>query len=395
MQFINKNLTSDKIVDGVFKIAELAKNDTHPETINATIGSLYDEDNQLVAFKSFYHEFNNLSDAIKAKYAESFSGNQAFNEAVIKHVTEDKLDLHVKCLATSGGTGGIAMTFKNILEAGQTILLPSIAWGSYALMAKEFNLKVVNYDIFNIDDLITKAEELAKTQDKLLIVINSPCHNPTGISYDYDTWHKLIEHLNVLNIPVVILNDIAYIDYSANLEHSRDYLKAFNSANENILVNIAFSLSKTMTSYGLRTGALLLVNKNEKLLDNTYNAFEKSCRVLWSNVNNAAMVAFAKTMSEDKDAFLKEKALYVNLLTQRAELFLSEAKACDLATYPYQEGFFITLKMDDNAMRDIIHTRLMEHHIYTVKVEKGIRLSICSISLPKLKGLAERIKAVY
>ena len=395
MQFINKNLTSEKIVDGVFKIAKMAKNDTHPSTINATIGSLYDENNQLVAFHSFYHEFNDLSDATKAKYAESFSGNVAFNEAVVKHVTEGKLDLNVKCLATSGGTGGIAMTFKNILEANQTILLPSIAWSSYALMAKEFSLKVENYDIFDIDDLISKAQNLAKTQDKLLMVINSPCHNPTGISYDLATWNKLVESLNGLNIPVVILNDIAYIDYSSDLEHSRDYLKAFNNANENILIAIAFSLSKTMTSYGLRTGALLLANKNASLLEDTYNAFEKSCRVLWSNVNNAAMVAFAKTMNENHEDFLKEKALYVDLLAQRAKLFLLEAKACDLATYPYQEGFFITLKMDDNAMRDIIHERLIENHIYTVKVEKGIRLSICSISLPKLKGLASRIKSVY
>lgn len=395
MQFINRNLSSEKIVDGVFKIAEMAKSDSDPSTVNATIGSLYDEENHLVAFKTFYHNLNELSDATKAKYAESFRGNAAFNQTVIKHVLQDKLTLPAMCLATSGGTGGISMTFKNILEPNQTILLPSIAWSSYQLMAKEFGLKIANYDIFDLEDLIRQIDELAKVQDKILMVINSPCHNPTGISYDEATWQHLIEHLNTLTIPVVILNDIAYIDYSADLANSRNYLKAFNQANENILIAIAFSLSKTMTSYGLRTGALILANRNQTLLEQTFNTFEKTCRVLWSNVNNAAMVAFSKTLSEDAEAFQKEKALYINLLKERAQCFLKEAKACNLETYPYQEGFFITLKLDDNAKRDEVHERLMANHIYTVKVERGIRLSICSIPLAKLTGLAKRIKAVY
>ena len=395
MQFINDNLTSDKIVDGVFKIAGLAKKDQDPTTVNATIGSLCGEDEQLVAFKSFYQNYDNLNDRVKAKYAESFRGNEAFNQAVINHVLEGKLNMPVKCLATSGGTGGVSMVLKNILNPGDTVLLPEIAWSSYQLMAKEYQLKIENYDIFNIDSIIQQIKVLAKHQNKILIVINSPCHNPTGLSYSVEEWRQLIDALNQLTIPVVILNDIAYIDYSQDLVNSRNYFDAFNLCHENILLAVAFSLSKTMTSYGLRTGALLLANKNLETLTNTYNAFEKSCRVLWSNVNNAAMVAFAETINNRKEAFLAEKAEYINLLKQRASLFLKEAKEVNLEVYPYVEGFFITLKIDDNIQRDQIHESLIKNHIYTVKVEKGIRISICSVPLSKIKGLAQRIKSVY
>lgn len=395
MQFIKDTLTSDKIQDTVFTIAAKANADTEPNKINSTLGSLFDEDTKLVAFDTFYNIYNNLDNRIKAKYAESFTGNKAFIEASIKHVLEDKIKLPHKALATSGGTGAVSMTLKNTLNPNDTVLLPSIGWTSYRLMAKEYSLKIEDYNIFDIDDIIAKTSSLATKQNKILIVINSPCHNPTGISYSKEDFDKLVNHFNSLSVPVIILNDIAYIDYSNDLAHSRDYLEAFNNINDNILVLIAFSLSKTMTSYGLRVGSIIFIANKEETLIPVYNTFEKTCRVLWSNINNAAMVAFAEVINHHKDEFDREKAQYIKLITERAQIFTDEAKAINLEHYPYQEGFFITLKFDDNTKRDDIHTKLMDNHIYTVKVENGIRISLCGIPKSKIKGLASRIKAVY
>ena len=61
-----------------------------------------------------------------------------------------------------------------------------------------------------------------------------------------------------------LLNDIAYIDYSYDVDHSRDYIKTFDAFNENVFVVIAFSCSKSLTSYGLRCGAAILMAKNER-----------------------------------------------------------------------------------------------------------------------------------
>lgn len=72
---------------------------------------------------------------------------------------------------------------------------------------------------------------------------------------------------------------------------------------------------------------------------------------------------------------------------------MKEANEVGLAHYPYKEGFFVTLSMD-NDLRDRFHQALMDEHIYTVKVNQGIRVAICSLSLEKTKGLAKRMKEI-
>ena len=78
-------------------------------------------------------------------------------------------------------------------------------------------------------------------------------------------------------------------------------------------------------------------------------------------------------------------------MKQRSDLFVLEANECGLDYYPYSEGFFITLKFDDNKVRDEAHQKLMNEHIYTIKVNKGIRIGVCAIPVSKIKGLAKKI----
>lgn len=105
-----------------------------------------------------------------------------------------------------------------------------------------------------------------KKQDRLVIIINDPCHNPTGYSLSRKEWSDVIEFLNVCSQThsVVLLNDIAYIDYSYRQEKAKEYFEVFDQISDNIVVVIAFSLSKSMTSYGLRCGAALLLAKKKK-----------------------------------------------------------------------------------------------------------------------------------
>ena len=103
---------------------------------------------------------------------------------------------------------------------------------------------------------------------------------------------------------------------------------------------------------------------------------------------------FTYDTTENYDTYMKEKAYYVDLLKQRSDIFTSEADACGLAYYPYKEGFFVTVKIEDNALRDRYHEALMAQHIYTVKVNKGIRVAVCSLSVDKTKGLAKRMKDI-
>ncbi len=402
MSFLKPTSNPKPLVDTVFAISNLAEQQrkTTPSVINATIGSLYNEDHQLVAYETLFQNLNTLPNTIKASYAKSFVGNPDFLQTITPFITNNTLTIPHTTIATPGGTGAISATFSNILEENETIILPDIAWGSYKLMAEVKHLNTLIYtmfedDHFNLNSLISCIEEVSKTQQRILFVLNDPCHNPTGYSLSNDEWMCLATYLNKKSKThkIILLNDIAYIDYSFNLTNSRSYMQHFNNLNENILTIIAFSCSKTFTAYGMRVGGAILINQNQDTVQQVKVAFDKYARATWSNIPNAPMHAITNTLNNDKQAFLNEKQTYINLLNKRATLFLTQAKEVNLPTYPYKEGFFITIPID-NDKKQAYHEALINHHIYTVQVNKGIRIALCSLSLQDIDTLAYRLKDI-
>lgn len=307
MSFVKENVNRQPIVDTVFAIVKKAKEDKEKigeeNVVDATIGSLYNEQGSLVALDSVFSSLKSLDNKVLAAYAASFTGNDDFKDRVYKWVLNGNSHLHHEVIATPGGTGAVAMTIQECLDAGQTVILPEIAWGSYNLMAQMNNLSVKTYalfeeDHFNLTSFKETCEQVMKEQDKLVIVINDPCHNPTGYSLSSQEWKDVIAFLNECSKThkVVLLNDIAYIDFAYGQKLAKEYFSVFDDISENMAVIVAFSLSKSMTSYGLRCGAAIVMAQTEDIVQELKIVFEKDARATWSNINNGAMAAFVDVM---------------------------------------------------------------------------------------------------
>lgn len=404
MSFVKDSVNKKPIVDTVFAVAAKAKEAKaklgDDAVVNATIGSLFGEDGQLVALDCVFNSLKNMDNRSMAAYAASFTGNPDFKETVYDWVLNGNSTLAHDIIATPGGTGAVDMTISNCLDAGQTLVIPSLAWGSYNLMAEMNNIKTVKYNLFeddhfNLDSFKEACQSAMATQDRLVVIINDPCHNPSGYSLSKEEWQSVIEFLNECSKThsVVLLNDIAYIDFAYQQEKAKEYMQTFDQISENVVVVIAFSLSKSMTSYGLRCGAAIILGKTEEAVQEVKIVFEKNARATWSNINNGAMHMFVDVIKNHKEEYNAERMKYVNLLKERSEIFVKEANEVGLKHYPYKEGFFVTLSMD-NDTRDVYHDALMKEHIYTVKVNQGIRVAVCSLSVDKIKGLAKQMKEI-
>ncbi|WP_304418529.1 pyridoxal phosphate-dependent aminotransferase [Faecalibaculum rodentium] len=402
--FVKDSVSQTPIVDTVFAIVNKAKEakKTYGEdaVTDATIGSLYTEAGELAALDCVFDSLKNLDNKVLASYAAGFTGNPDFRQKVIDWVLDGNSRLYKEVIATPGGTGAVAMTIQECLDPGQTVVLPEIAWGSYNLMAQMNNLEVAKYslfdgDRFNMDSFREVCTKTMEKQGKLVVVINDPCHNPTGYSMTREEWEEVIAFLNGCSkkCPVVLLNDIAYIDFAFGQKEAKKYFSVFDDISDNMAVVVAFSLSKSMTSYGMRCGAAILMAKNPEIVNQLKTVFEKDARATWSNVNNGAMAMFVDVLDNRLEDYDAERQKYVALLKERSEIFRNEADAAGLAYYPYREGFFVTLSMD-NDLRDRYHEALMENNIFTVKVNKGIRVAICSMPVAKVKGLAGHMKEI-
>lgn len=406
--FLNELSDGKIMVDKVFKAAVKAREakELHGDenVVDATLGTLFDENGVFVAFDSVWGVYENIDKIQKAKYAASIQGNPRFREAVY-HWLFGGINEEIKCeiLATPGGAGAISSTIKNILNPGETVIKPSQGWGPYKTMAKEFGVSLTDYNLFkdggfDIEDFKTTLTNVMNDQGKVLVIINDPCHNPTGYTMTPSEWDQVIAFVNELSNkgPVVILNDIAYVDFNTKGPEWKNHFKKYTTLNENVMAIIAFSTSKTLTAYGARAGAAVCITKNEDELQKFINAGIYSARSIWSTVNNSAMELFADvTMNEEnRTKYIEEKQYYVDLIKDRAKIFVDEAKSCGLETYPFVEGFFVTVKVQDNAEKEALNNRLQDNNIFTVEVDGGLRIAICSVPKRKLIGLAKRIKDV-
>jgi len=406
MTFTRKNADLNPIQDEVFKAVALVKEAKvkygKDNVIDATIGTLCSESGEIVALKTVFDTYDKIDPKIKASYSSSFTGNPNYCNQVAKWVFGNSgINLPFATLATPGGTGAISTTFQSCLNQGETILLPEVAWGSYKLMANQYGLEINTYklfdkDVFNLVDFADKCHAIVNKQQKLVVVINDPCHNPTGYSLTINEWENVIAILNECSKqgPVVLLNDIAYIDYSYDLAHVRDYMHTFNNISDNVAIVIAFSCSKTCTSYGLRIGASIILAKQQNAVREMEIVFEKLARSTWSNVGNAGMENFVRVTIDNLVEFEKEKNYYVDLLKERSDIFVREAAEVQLPIYPYKEGFFVTIMIDDNEVVTKYHQALIDNNIFAVKVNKGIRVAICSVSVEQTKGLAKRMSDI-
>ena len=53
----------------------------------------------------------------------------------------------------------------------------------------------------------------------------------------------------------------------------------------------------------------------------------------------------------------------------------------------------MTVKID-NEIKEKYHEKLMENNIFTVQVNHGIRVAVCSLSVEKCQGLAKKMKDI-
>ncbi|WP_319200876.1 aminotransferase class I/II-fold pyridoxal phosphate-dependent enzyme [uncultured Ilyobacter sp.] len=401
--------SKDKMVeDTVFKVVAEAMNAAKihgDKVVNATLGSLSDEEGNLVTMKSVWDEYKDIDVKELASYSASFRGEADFIEAVEKWVFQGvKKDFSTGIVATPGGSGAVSTTLRNYLGRGETLLLPEIGWGPYWLMSKEFGFEIEEYSLFHgeafdMQSFKEKCEAIMEKQGRVLAVINDPCHNPTGYSLTSEEWKNLVDFMNELSKkgPVVLLDDIAYMDFSNNRETITKSMEELNGRNENFLVIFAFSISKTLTAYGLRVGAQVAVSSSQQVIDDFVRANEISARAVWSNIPKGGMKLFARLILDEnkREALTRERNFYIDLLKDRSDIFMKEAKEVGLPVYPYKEGFFVTIKVEDSERQKEIQKKLKEKLIYTILVNKGIRVAVCSLPKRKIKGLAGRIKEAF
>ena len=394
---------SKRLKDAIFgasaACAEAAKKYGADKVTNATMGVMMDDEGKLASIPTMERVFRSLSVEDYVRYAP-IPGLPDYLDAVIDLTFADqKPEGYTAAIATAGGTGAIHHAVANYAERGDKVLTSDWFWGTYNVICNECGCKLTNYALFdennnfNIADYTAKVDEIMKTQDSLLVIINTPAHNPTGFSLTEEDWDKVLDLTKkyaAQGKKMSILVDIAYIDYAGEKNETRKFMKKFGNLPANIFVMFAFSMSKGYTAYGQRTGALVAVSSSEEVITEFKEINKYTSRATWSNINRGAMTLLAK-ISADKETlaqFEKERDAFYQMIQERGMLFMKEAKECGLNALPYKGGFFLSVPAKDpQAVCDKLHDDL----IFAVPLKMGVRIAACSVSAAKMKGIAAKV----
>ncbi len=394
---------SKRLKDAIFgasaACAEAAKKHGADKVTNATMGVMMDDEGKLASIPTMERVFRSLSVEDYVRYAP-IPGLPDYLEAVIDLAFADqKPEGYTAAIATAGGTGAIHHAVANYAERGDKVLTSDWFWGTYNVICNECGCQLTNYALFdennnfNIAAYTAKVDEIMKTQDSLLVIINTPAHNPTGFSLTEEDWDKVLDLTKkyaAQGKKMSILVDIAYIDYAGEKNETRKFMKKFGNLPDNIFVMFAFSMSKGYTAYGQRTGALVAVSSSEEVITEFKEINKYTSRATWSNINRGAMTLLAK-ISADKETlaqFEKERDEFYQMIQERGMLFMKEAKECGLNALPYKGGFFLSVPAKDpQAVCDKLHDDL----IFAVPLKMGVRIAACSVSAAKMKGIAAKV----
>lgn len=391
-------------VDNIFaannRAIALANKIGKDQVINATVGSILDEDGTLVVLDVVKKALKELTPSEMCAYAPIQGYRKFLDGCIDQCFGESRPAGYIDAVATPGGTGGIHHVVHNYSDPGDEVLITDWHWGAYDSVIRDNNRRVSSFSLlnsagyFNAKSFRKNVEDILTRQDNLVIVLNGIANNPTGYCMSVEEWQACVDVLKEAakdpTKKIILYPDVAYLDYSGEKEECRRFFKVFGGLPQNLLVIVGYTLSKGFTMYGQRMGAMIGISSDEDVIREFVDINQYSNRATWSNCNSAAQNAMIHICS-DPEAVKEldaERAKYFHLIQERAAIFMEEAKEEGILFVPYISGFFITIPV---TRSEEICAELEKQNVFMVPLKKGIRLAVCSVSKSEMKGLAHKL----
>lgn len=391
--------------DPIFAIAgkakEAIKKYGKENVIDATLGALYDDNGDLICMKTVYDELKSMPNEKIAAYA-SVAGQPDFLNAVQEACFgQYRPDAYTRAVATPGGTGSVKQAIWNYTNEGDEILVCDWFWSPYVTISEEIDRKVRNYKLFddngnfNIESFKENFEYLVNKQKRVVTIINTPAHNPTGYSLSDEEWIKVLDIMKSAcedkDNRIILFVDVAYLDFAGVGDERRAFFKLFSHLPENLFVIVGFSMSKGYSMYGMRSGAAIGISSNEDIATEFYYTCSHTNRANWSNGTRGAMEVLTAIQNDPEKLkkYEEEKLMYKRMLQSRANAFVEESKKVGLEILPYRDGFFISIPHDNPVA---VQTELIKDNLFLVSLKKGCRFAVCAVSEEKCRKAPALIK---
>jgi aspartate/tyrosine/aromatic aminotransferase len=370
------------------------------DVLNATAGVLQDDGGGLVVLDAARELWTGLTPADVAPY-HPLLGQHAFVEAMARRLWPGMERVSLGC-ATPGGTGALITSLLTFLEPGMALLAAAPHWGPYGRLASIHGLTLRTAPFPGpgqpLDEVAWEEaiSGILEHQGRLLLWLNDPCHNPTGWTLEPDQRAGLLGLLRRYGAlsPVTVILDCPYLDYTRDPRGAAEALEDYARLGEErtVLVGAALSISKALTLYGARGGALALPwfpSSQRALLQETMEATCMGNLGIPPRLPQSLMLRLERE-GRIQERLVEEHRHWSDVLECRATALGEALKGLGLPGVIWKGGFFTLIPAADPVG---LSMALKALGVYAVPQAGGLRVGLCGLPAAQAPRFARALKA--
>lgn len=331
----------------------------------------------------------------RTKVYEGPSGNQAFCSSIASLVFGDQLDAYSERLCTATTPGGCGAIYLALQLMKRAINEPSVwvsdpTWPNHVGVARSLGMQVKTYSYAGCSqsgvDIESTLLDLADAKVGDVIIIQGPCHNPTGIDLNVQQWRDLANF--VRSKGMIPLIDIAYHGLGTSL--SRDLQGVLCALDILETACVAYSCSKNFGLYRERTGCLMVLideNSNTLAVSSHINDIARGCYSM-PPAHGAAIVQTILNSSELKSEWELEldqmRARIVGLRRSLSDRLNEVTQSEQFFALRSQNGMFSQIPLNAQDARTLINQ-------YAIYLPSSGRLNVAGMDFEDVPRVSDAI----
>jgi aromatic-amino-acid transaminase len=339
-------------------------------------------------------------------YAD-IGGRPGYLDASIRYILPGEFAAgHVARVAVAGLASAIYTSLQALARRAD-VFVPEPYWPHYPGMIEDLEGRYHGFPLLDAQ-LAFNAEALAAglrkapRQGTAAIILNTPCHNPTGYSLTREDWRRLKEivweHADA-GKHICLVVDTAYVDYYWQRPQSiqQEIIMPLMPLHERVTLAIGWTISKTFLAYGQRLGTLLVIASTPQRAADLQHKIYQATMATYSQCSTVPQLVIEHLHADPQKLrqIQAEREPVRAMLARRNAAFEAALARTGLVSLPGDGGFFRTVELQarENAL-DVVRRLAGKRVAMVAADEQRLRIAICSVPEAKMLAMCERIHEV-
>jgi aromatic-amino-acid transaminase len=339
-------------------------------------------------------------------YAD-IGGRPGYLEASTRYILPGEFAAgHVARVAVAGLASAIYTTLQ-VLAKRADVFVPEPDWPHYPGMIEDLEGRYHGFPLldpqqsFNAEALASGLQEVP-AQGTAAIILNTPCHNPTGYALTSADWQRVRdvvwEHAEAGKRLCLVI-DTAYVDYYWARPQSiqQDIIMPLMPLHERVTLAIGWTISKTFLAYGQRLGTLLVIASTPQQAADLQDRIYRATMATYSQCSTVPQLVIENLHADPQKLrqIQAEREPIRVMLARRNAAFETAIARTGLVSLPGDGGFFRTVELPTGVSALDVVRRLAGKRVAMVATgEDRLRIAICSVPEGKMLPMCERIAEV-